>query len=804
MKKINKLITLIIAIMALTTFPQIVFAAGYDTQPEPNVVIDYNVLDELPNILEWDALQDGTYYVIADAKSFDIFDIGGTAPTDQASWKVEKDDDGFSVTKLILTPQDYVSFAEPNLYTFDVGASDAEITGIDGTSCSIEISVNVDYYEKDLSIILETDASSKYVHLGGSIWADVTTDDYASTYAYNYEDSYWIYNLLSKQWEKAEVAMIYSSSQDNKFYLHFTDSRSFGEIGFTALYAAKNSSDPYPEMIMLLEDIVIDNEQTFNFTSSMPTGMPVLMCADDIKITVTTGGNLDLSTLIIDEDSNLHPINLEDGGKITYHIANLIYAKYSDDYNGESSSVVACEYCMDQLGISAFSAGIGLFSSAPKLFTPPTAALFTSTIVNEDLLDRPVSVSGVFASLDGHFEAGALIDVNDGAPTIVDTDNTVLKVTNSDVMVVNDLSMQTLKLNEGSVEIDDSLVVYGTISVGSTAVATFNTDGAAIMGTLAVTGDVITSFPVAIPTNNKVEFGGWTVNGSSADISQSSYTIQNGDNVEVKWVELVEESPKTSSSYSFNKKNAPLTSTELNGNITIISKVPNTYSFSGNTANVGDITLQSTKYIKGQKIYFSVNPSTSFGVESVNVIDENRLNIPVTYENGLYSFIAPDSKVTITASFFPYVSANAGTSDVKSSLLSSQSIYLNGKLLKIECYNVNGYNYFKLRDIAYILNSTANKFSVVFDGSQNIYINTGIAYSPVGTELMMGTDMSKTTVKSAWGIVANDAMRYFSTYNIGGFNYLQLRELSLVTGFNVSFDAKSNSVHIETSDYKTK
>ena len=52
-------------------------------------------------------------------------------------------------------------------------------------------------------------------------------------------------------------------------------------------------------------------------------------------------------------------------------------------------------------------------------------------------------------------------------------------------------------------------------------------------------------------------------------------------------------------------------------------------------------------------------------------------------------------------------------------MVSNQSLTVNGKAVECEKYNIDGYNYFKLRDLAALLNGTASQFDVEFDEANN-------------------------------------------------------------------------------------
>ncbi|MFD0679055.1 MULTISPECIES: WG repeat-containing protein [unclassified Paenibacillus] len=129
---------------------------------------------------------------------------------------------------------------------------------------------------------------------------------------------------------------------------------------------------------------------------------------------------------------------------------------------------------------------------------------------------------------------------------------------------------------------------------------------------------------------------------------------------------------------------------------------------------------------------------------------------------------------------------------------------VNGKVITLEAYNINGNNYFKLRDIATAVNSTEKNFNVNYDadkGSINITLNQ--PYSKVGGELTVSTvtEMKEATMTTS-GLFVNDKEIDLTAYNINGNNYFKLRDIAQISNFSVSWDANTNSIDISThSEY---
>lgn len=130
-------------------------------------------------------------------------------------------------------------------------------------------------------------------------------------------------------------------------------------------------------------------------------------------------------------------------------------------------------------------------------------------------------------------------------------------------------------------------------------------------------------------------------------------------------------------------------------------------------------------------------------------------------------------------------------------VISPQKLTVDGKSVDCEKYNIDGSNYFKLRDMAALLDGTAAGFDISFDADNRaVYIIKGGAYSPVGGELNSGEDKSASCVPSTWKLFVNGVTVAVSTYNIGGSNFYKLRDMGSAIGFIVDFDLKSNTAMI--------
>jgi len=132
-------------------------------------------------------------------------------------------------------------------------------------------------------------------------------------------------------------------------------------------------------------------------------------------------------------------------------------------------------------------------------------------------------------------------------------------------------------------------------------------------------------------------------------------------------------------------------------------------------------------------------------------------------------------------------------------MVSNQPVALDGKVVDIAHYNVDGNNYFKLRDLACILNGSAWQYNVGYDSAtRTVTITTGQGYTPLDTDMVVGEDASDTCVLSNQQVLVNGKAVSILAYNIGGDNYVQLRDLAAYVGYGVDYDSSTRTVLITT------
>ncbi|MCX7715230.1 MAG: carboxylesterase family protein [Clostridia bacterium] len=151
------------------------------------------------------------------------------------------------------------------------------------------------------------------------------------------------------------------------------------------------------------------------------------------------------------------------------------------------------------------------------------------------------------------------------------------------------------------------------------------------------------------------------------------------------------------------------------------------------------------------------------------------------------------------------IPASANTTNNKDVQLSSQKLVIDGNEVSIQAYNIGGYNYVKLRDMAILLNNTNSQFEVGYDEqTNNVTLTTGSNYTSVGGELESGVDKSSTCIVGTSNVTVDGIEMNSSVYNLDGNNFFKLRDLGNKLGFEVEYDSEKNMAVITTGSYGIK
>ncbi len=202
-------------------------------------------------------------------------------------------------------------------------------------------------------------------------------------------------------------------------------------------------------------------------------------------------------------------------------------------------------------------------------------------------------------------------------------------------------------------------------------------------------------------------------------------------------------------------------------------------SIPNNTTYIGSIAFSSTNL---SSIYLSNS-----------TIEMNGMVFPA--EITIYGHSSSTAETYAEASNCSFVSID------RIALPTSSPVTINGQAVAFQAYNIDGNNYFKLRDLAKAISGTSKEYDIGWDGSRNtITITSNTAYTSVGGELSVDVNASQTDAFLTSSKIYLDGEKISITaYNIDGYNYFKLRDLGQALDFGVIWDEGTRTIKINTS-----
>ena len=133
----------------------------------------------------------------------------------------------------------------------------------------------------------------------------------------------------------------------------------------------------------------------------------------------------------------------------------------------------------------------------------------------------------------------------------------------------------------------------------------------------------------------------------------------------------------------------------------------------------------------------------------------------------------------------------------------NDTLRIDGNLVEAAAYKIDGLNYFKLRDVAALLNGTPKQFDVGYDEASNsTTITTGEGYAKQDTDLQGKPTAGGTATVSGDSVIINGKKAELTVYKINGSNYFKLRDLGRALDFNVGWSAEQG-MYVESDQSYT-
>ena len=222
-----------------------------------------------------------------------------------------------------------------------------------------------------------------------------------------------------------------------------------------------------------------------------------------------------------------------------------------------------------------------------------------------------------------------------------------------------------------------------------------------------------------------------------------------------------------------------------------------TVTFNGVTYNSSNLLLGEYTGLDGLKTGYTVPAGYCF----VGTAQRGgRRLIAVTMGSTLESRY-PDTRVLLDYGFSVAEKVIAEQLNTGMASPSNANLIVDGVTTPLNAYIINDSHYFKLRDIALLLNNTEKQFEVTWnDSAKTANITSGKPYTAIGGEMSANAPGSRKYVPTTSNIVFNDTVLSFEVYMIDGSNYFRLRDLGELLDFEVDWTQETRTVIINTQD----
>lgn len=162
--------------------------------------------------------------------------------------------------------------------------------------------------------------------------------------------------------------------------------------------------------------------------------------------------------------------------------------------------------------------------------------------------------------------------------------------------------------------------------------------------------------------------------------------------------------------------------------------------------------------------------------------------------DGDIRYIVQDDERYCTFNYYP------GNGYNKATVANTQSIYVDMDKYDVLAYNINGNNYFKIRDIAKMLTGSCKSFDIQYDSATNsINMLSFFDYTEVGGELTKGDGATRTAYSSSAFLTYDGIPIKATCYNIDGNNYFKLRDITDALDCKVEWDNQNKLIKVITT-----
>lgn len=184
-----------------------------------------------------------------------------------------------------------------------------------------------------------------------------------------------------------------------------------------------------------------------------------------------------------------------------------------------------------------------------------------------------------------------------------------------------------------------------------------------------------------------------------------------------------------------------------------------------------------------------------------SIFEKYASDFTIYYPDGASGWTTPTWNGYITKSYTMPGATNPPTqasSGMVTAVPAYSPVYVNGVQIQFDAYNINKNNYFKLRDLAFVLSGTEAQFNVEWKNA--VAMTSGQPYIPVGGEMAEGNGINKIAKPTTSAVLLNGSPIELTAYNINQNNYFKLRDIGKLFNFGVRWDSARQAVVIQTDE----
>lgn len=194
---------------------------------------------------------------------------------------------------------------------------------------------------------------------------------------------------------------------------------------------------------------------------------------------------------------------------------------------------------------------------------------------------------------------------------------------------------------------------------------------------------------------------------------------------------------------------------------------------------------------------------TPDGSYAANYCLENNITVHLLLEEAPQVDSTPDTEPEpeVEAPFNPapedvYIPENG-----KLALPSSAKVEIDKKSVDFPAYNIEGFNYFRLTDLAYALTGTTAQYNVVWDAEKGaINIVTGSTYSVNGDEFQAHGGINTAAEPFSSDTYIDGVKSNVAVYIIDGKSYFRLDDLGKILDFTLGYEYSTNTISLTTPE----